>query len=613
MQTFKNSELRYRLLFETARDGILILNAGTGLIADVNPCLVKMLGYTRKELVEKKFWEVSAFKNFKADQDALEELQKDESIHLEDFPLQAKDGRLIDVEFVSNVYSIGDEKVIQCIIRDITSRKQSEQSLRESEERFRTTLEEMLEGCQIIGFDWRYLFINDSAIRHSKQKKEDLLGHTMMECYPDIEKTDMFTVLRRCMNERTSDFLVNEFIYPDGSKGWFELNIQPVPDGIFILSNDVTRHKLAEARIQRQLDYHTTLIAIGQVIRSNFDLDFSLTAILAQLITQLQVDAASVLFFDPLSMMLEYAATQGFRTKNLEHLKLPLLDCYAGRVVLNNQMAVIPNINDQPVTVFQSTLLAGEDFVSYYGIPLISNGQIRGVLEIFHRLPLKLDKESLNFMEAIAGQIAIAYDHVTLFTSLQSSNAQLLQSYDATIEGWARALDLRDKETEGHSRRVTEMTVKVARALGMSEEKLVQIRWGALLHDIGKMGIPDSILLKPDSLNEDEWELMKKHPSYAYELLLPISYLQAALDIPYCHHEKWDGTGYPRGLAGEQIPLSARIFAVVDVWDALRSDRPYRAAWPAIKAREHIRSLAGIHFDPEVVKSCFKLRLFYEE
>ncbi len=148
------------------------------------------------------------------------------------------------------------------------------------------------------------------------------------------------------------------------------------------------------------------------------------------------------------------------------------------------------------------------------------------------------------------------------------------------------------------------MTVKLARVFGLSDAELVQVRWGALLHDIGKMGIPDGILLKHDTLTEEEWIVMKKHTVFAYEMLSPIRYLRAALDIPYAHHEKWDGTGYPLGLKGEQIPLAARIFAVADVWDALRSDRLYRTSWSVEKVREHIRSLAGTHFDPHVVNVC---------
>jgi putative nucleotidyltransferase with HDIG domain len=181
-------------------------------------------------------------------------------------------------------------------------------------------------------------------------------------------------------------------------------------------------------------------------------------------------------------------------------------------------------------------------------------------------------------------------------------------AYESTLEGWSRALDLRDKETEGHTLRVTEMALSLARAIGVPEEDLVHIRRGSLLHDIGKMGIPDSILLKPSSLSPEEWAIMQKHPMYAYEMLFPISYLRPAIDIPYCHHEKWDGTGYPRGLKGEQIPLAARIFAVVDVWDALRSDRVYQPHWPEEKVYEYLQAQAGKHFDPQIVRSFMALR-----
>lgn len=185
---------------------------------------------------------------------------------------------------------------------------------------------------------------------------------------------------------------------------------------------------------------------------------------------------------------------------------------------------------------------------------------------------------------------------------LEEAHRQLLNAYDQTIEGWSRALDLRDKETEGHSQRVTQLTLTLAKAAGLEEEKLTHIRRGALLHDIGKLGIPDSILLKPSRLDEDEWELMRQHPQMAYDMLYPIEYLRPAIEIPYCHHEKWDGSGYPRGLKGEEIPLSARLFAVVDVWDALTSERPYRPAWSAEQALAYLREQAGKHFDPQAVE-----------
>jgi HD-GYP domain-containing protein (c-di-GMP phosphodiesterase class II) len=190
---------------------------------------------------------------------------------------------------------------------------------------------------------------------------------------------------------------------------------------------------------------------------------------------------------------------------------------------------------------------------------------------------------------------------------LRDAHAELEHAYDATLEGWSKALSLRDQETELHTARVVDVTIELAKSLGMTGDQLVNVRRGALLHDIGKMGIPDSILLKPGPLTEYEWEIMRLHPSYAHQMLSPIDYLRPALEIPLCHHEKWDGSGYPRGLRGEEIPLAARIFAVVDVWDALSFNRPYRPAWPPEQVLEHIQQQANSHFDPVVVTAFLAL------
>jgi putative nucleotidyltransferase with HDIG domain len=208
----------------------------------------------------------------------------------------------------------------------------------------------------------------------------------------------------------------------------------------------------------------------------------------------------------------------------------------------------------------------------------------------------------MNLFEMLAGQAAIAIDNAQLYSELQQINLKLSMAYDATIEGWSRALDLRDKETEGHTVRVTDLTMRLAEAFGIDPEMMAHIRRGAILHDIGKMAIPDHILLKPGPLDEEEWVQMRQHPQIAYDMLRNIEYLQPALSIPYCHHERWDGSGYPRQLKGEEIPLAARLFAVADVWDALTSDRPYRKAWTREEALEYIRQQAGKQFDPRVVE-----------
>jgi putative nucleotidyltransferase with HDIG domain len=218
-----------------------------------------------------------------------------------------------------------------------------------------------------------------------------------------------------------------------------------------------------------------------------------------------------------------------------------------------------------------------------------------------------LNNEYLRFMIAIAGSgigivlLLVLWNH-SLQSRVRKKTAELSKAYTATLEGWSRAMDLRDQKTEGHTLRVAELSERLALSMGLNGEERQQMRHGALLHDIGKIGIPDAILHKPDVLTEEEWKIMRKHPVYAYEFLSPIPYLQSVLDIPYCHHEKWDGSGYPRGLKGEDIPLAARIFTVVDVWDALiTTDRPYRSAWPKEKAYQYILEQSGKYFDPQIV------------
>ncbi|MDO9545871.1 MAG: HD domain-containing phosphohydrolase, partial [Pelolinea sp.] len=227
----------------------------------------------------------------------------------------------------------------------------------------------------------------------------------------------------------------------------------------------------------------------------------------------------------------------------------------------------------------------------------------KGVLEIFHRSELHPTEDWKDFLDTLTSETAIAVDNAQLFRDLEKSNLDLANAYKTTLEGWARTLELRDRETEGHSQRVMDLTLRLSRKLGLTEDEITHIQRGAILHDIGKMGVPDNILLKAGPLTDEEWEVMRMHPEFAYDMLYKIPFLQKAAEIPYCHHEKWDGSGYPRGLRGEEIPIAARIFAIVDVWDALRSDRPYRKAWTDEAAFDEIKRGKGTHFDPVVLQA----------
>ncbi|MFZ5911424.1 MAG: HD domain-containing phosphohydrolase [Chloroflexota bacterium] len=353
------------------------------------------------------------------------------------------------------------------------------------------------------------------------------------------------------------------------------------------------------SEIRQQVEHLNALHTIDRAIAASTNRRLALNTILEQAIRLLGADAGDFLLFNPVEYNLDFSMGIGFRAMGKPRPSVRVGEGLAGQAVLQRRTITIHRSLEE--------ILPGECFTCYYGVPLVAKGQIKGIMEIFFRKHNVHTAKWESFLNTLGGQAAIALDNIELFERLQRSNIELSLAYNETIEGWSAALDLRDKETEGHTQRVTDMTLRLAASMGLPDTELLHIRRGALLHDIGKMGVPDHILLKPGKLSEEEWGKMRLHPVYAYELLSQIAYLKPALDIPYCHHEKWDGSGYPRGLKGEQIPPAARIFAVVDVWDALTSARPYRKAWSKRKALAHIRKLSGSHFDPKVVEIFLKM------
>ncbi len=356
-----------------------------------------------------------------------------------------------------------------------------------------------------------------------------------------------------------------------------------------------------------RLQFVSALHTIDTAIASSLDINLTLNVILDTSLKYLRVDAAAIHLLNPHLRELEYVAGRGFMGSAIRTSRLRIGEGATTSVVMNRQPVTIADIAHAEHPFGRPVLIAEEKFVSYAAHPLVARGEVKGLLEVFHRSNLELDPNWAEYMQALAGQAALAVDNSIIFRDLQRANVDLVLAYDATIEGWSKALDLRDEETEGHTQRVSDLTLRLARQMGVDEVSLVHIWRGTLLHDIGKVGVPDAILRKAGPLTEEEWRIMRRHPVDAYELLSKITYLLPALDIPYCHHEKWDGSGYPRGLKREEIPLAARIFAVVDVWDALSSDRPYRKAWPAQKVYEYILSQSGTHFDPQVVDAFLRL------
>ncbi|MFN8399477.1 MAG: PAS domain S-box protein [Anaerolineales bacterium] len=725
----RRSEILFFKIFRASSIGIHLFRLSDGRSYNVNDAFLEIIGYTREELIGRTANELNLFVNHEAQQAWMKALQEGRSVRNQDTKIRRKSGEIRDCLASLDLIDINGEVMVLVIATDITERKVAEDQLKQSEERYRNTLDTMIEGIQIIDFDWRYTYVNKAVAKQGQSTPEKLLGCTMMEAYPGIEHTELFSILKECMTQRTVKRFENEFVFPDGSSGWFELNIQPAPEGIFILSVDITERKKAEeqlrsseerfrlmaenieegfwitdpnsneeiylspaierifgrsttellaksfafidsvipedvplvltnmerqkfgtatdmeyrirrpdgslrwiwdrafpipnpegniklvtgiatditerkasdAKIQTQVKRLSALNSIDRAISSSISMNVVLDVLLIEVVAQLGVDAASILLLNETTQSLDFAAGKGFHT-SITHSSVPLGYELAGKVGSERKAIHVPNLFQVEDGIKRKDLVREEHFLEYYGTPLITKGQLKGVLEIFNRESLNPDPDWLNYLETLGGQAAIAIENAQLLEGLQKSNQELFMAYDATITGWSHAMDLRDKETEGHTRRVTELTVKLAERMGISQQQLVHIRRGALLHDIGKLGVPDHILLKPDKLTDEEWNIMRMHPTYARDMLTPINYLRSALDIPYCHHEKWDGTGYPRGLKGEEIPLAARLFAVIDVWDALRSDRPYRAGWSAEKTRDYIQAESGKHFDPKVVE-----------
>lgn len=367
-----------------------------------------------------------------------------------------------------------------------------------------------------------------------------------------------------------------------------------------ISANNIHRASLY-ARTRRQLEQLNSLRTIDLAINTSLDLKVVMNVLLDQVTAQLNVDAADILLLDSLKV-LRFQSGRGFTSHFIQQTQLRIGEGYAGRAAKERRLVSLPDISKATEDLARSKLVTSEGFASHYAVALEAKGKVVGVLEVFNRTPLSPDQDWIDFLETLAGQAAIAIQNAELFESLEEAKSELEVAYDATLEGWVRALDLRDEETEGHTQRVTEMCMRLSKAAEISGNELPAIWRGALLHDIGKIAIPDAVLNKPGPLDEEEWMLMKMHPIYARQLLSPIEYLRPSMEIPYRHHEKWDGSGYPEGLKGEEIPFSARLFAIVDVWDALRSDRPYRKAWSDEKAWDYIKSETGKHFDPQLVE-----------
>lgn len=342
------------------------------------------------------------------------------------------------------------------------------------------------------------------------------------------------------------------------------------------------------------------LMGTGRAINSSLGLKRVLEEVMDTLIALMRAERGFLMLRGS-DGQLSVRIARGIDHINLAEDAFKVSRTIVERAAATGETILTTNAQEDPRFENQMSVAAFK-LVSILCAPLKIRNELIGVIYVDNRARAGIfQAQDQELITAFADQAAVAIDNAQLFDDLQAKNRELEEAYQATLEGWVSALDMRDKETEGHTQRVTVLTQRLAKTMGVNDDAMVHITRGALLHDIGKMAIPDSILLKPGALTPEERELMKQHPVYAYDMLKRIEFLLPAIDIPYCHHEKWDGTGYPRGLRGEEIPFAARIFPVVDVWDALTSDRPYRKGLPHDEVRERIKADAGKHFDPQVV------------
>ncbi|MDP1545559.1 MAG: PAS domain S-box protein [Anaerolineales bacterium] len=630
----RESDERYRTLVEQASDGIFVADSNGNYI-DVNPSGCAMLGFTREEILQLNMRDLASLESQAKKPLKFDQLRAGKNITTER-TLNTKSGAALPVEISGKMLDNGN---IIGIVRNITERKRHElereaiitvsASLRQVSTRteiISIIFDKLLElfeadgtvmvlpdpltggyidemgrgvvGERMIGLNvppgkgvcnWvienKKPYLNNQAQNDPLFYRPDLLGDSnCLATVPLITNEQVIGALWIARKKEISDADLRL--------------LNAIAD---IAANAIHRVMLHE-QTRRQLQHLIALHQIDLAITTNFNLNATLDIILTNVKIELDVDAAAILLLNPVTHTLDHTASMGFKTRTIERSRVKLADGCTGLAAREQRIVSHPDLKLVHGSFSRSSLLMDENFTAYFVAPLISKGQVKGVLEVFKHNLHEPDEEWLSYFETLATQAAIAIESVNMFNNLQRSNSELTLAYDATIEGWSLALDLRDKETEGHSQRVTEMTLQLAEKIGMTDVEKLNLKRGALLHDIGKMGIPDSILLKPGTLTLDEIKTMRQHPIYAYQMLSPITYLKHAVEIPYCHHEKWDGSGYPRGLKGEEIPLSARLFTVVDVFDALSSDRPYRKAWPRKEIFRYIEEKSGKHFDPKIAK-----------
>ena len=620
-EALHESEARYRRLFEDAVLGIFQSTAAGQLIC-ANPAFLRMFGYDL--MADFQQWGEQLVTALYADPQERERLVRQAlesgSSVQEEVVYRRKDGS--SFPGMLHMWTVRESSTgaeyLEGFVEDITERKQAEEVLRESEKKLRRVIEQSSEGIGLINEEGIFIEWNQSMEKITGLKREEVVGHPAWEIQSELSQKDGQTAralfqpvieesLRTGQLPHSGQVLERQVRSREGGTLFVETASYPIKleKGYMacVLMRDITKRVMAEKAEEEQRVLSEALRSTAEALTSSVGLDKVLECILINLKKVVPHDAANIMLVDSgiarivrwqnytIDMYQDWLMTaRAFSVKDMGTFRMA---AEMHRPLLSANTQTQPYWKEFSEThQIQSNILA----------PLEMEGRLIGFISVDSQTPNFFNQTHADHLQIFAYQAAIALSNAQMFANLENSHRELAQAYEATIEGWALALDLRDHETQGHTQRVAEWTMRLARAVEAPEEQLIHFRRGAILHDIGKVGIPDNILLKPGPLTQEEMGIMQMHCAYALRMLANIDYLKPALDIPQSHHEKWNGTGYPRKLRGKAIPLAARIFAIVDVWDALTSDRPYRPAWSREQALDYIIQQSGEHFDPQLVE-----------
>lgn len=595
-QALRDSQKRNELLVAASKDAILI---GTmdGSILDFNDVALEMYGYSREELLKLNIIDMIPEDILKTHPEYIQwEFEQGGEIH--DVRNKRKDGSEFPVDVSMRQATTKEGPVFIAYVRDITEQKMAAQVIIESEEKFRALAENSAAGI-FIHSGGRHIYVNPmwsaitefSILELLQKKSTDFID-------PHLPKRDRDQIAARLMGENLPDRFEFDLTTHYGEKRVIDLNLTPIrfeeKDAIMGTAIDITT--------RRQREHELEVIAqMSEALRISISQNDVMETSISKICDILKIDGAYIVIGDEKKQQVEMKIGWGI-WKQLEGTILPIRDGLSGHIISTGELYVNHHPQSDPYITRPDLAV---NMKSIAGMPLIAAGRTVGVLVIGSGQ--NLTENDIRLLKAMGDFTASALHRADLFEQSSLQTKELEQAYNSTLEGWALALELRDKETQGHSVRIANLTLKLAKRMGIPDPQMENIRRGALLHDIGKLGVPDTILLKHSTLTPSEWAIMQKHPAYAFEMLSQLKDFKESIDIPYCHHEWWDGSGYPRGLEGEAIPLPARIFCIVDVWDALTSDRPYRQAWDKQEALAHIINQAGTHFDPRIVNEFIKM------